>query len=110
MNSDTHQRIVIKGELSIYTAVKWKRRLDDLLSQGSNIELDLSAVQELDTAGLQLLIMTKKEATALNQQLLLSNHSQTVLEVFELCGVAAFFGDPILPLEPLMEGSAHELG
>jgi len=94
-----NQRLAIEGELSIYTAGEWKKRLDDLIGQGGSLELDLGAVQELDTAGLQLLIMAKKEAAARSQQLLLSNHSQAVLEVFELCGVAAFFGDPIL-LQP----------
>lgn len=94
-----NQRLAIEGELSIYTAGQWKKRLHDLIDQGGSLELDLGAVQELDTAGLQLLIMAKKEATARSQQLLLSNHSQAVLEVFELCGVAAFFGDPIL-LQP----------
>lgn len=93
------QRLAIDGELSIYSASEWKKRLDALIAQGGSLELDLGAVQELDTAGLQLLIMAKKEATARSQQLLLSNHSQAVLEVFELCGVAAFFGDPIL-LQP----------
>ncbi len=104
MNSSTQspnsqQRIAIEGELNIYTASEWKKRLDDLIGQDGNLELDLGAVQELDTAGLQLLIMAKREATARNRQLSLSNHSQAVLEVFELCGVAAFFGDPIL-LQP----------
>jgi len=94
-----NQRLAIEGELSIYTAGEWKKRLDGLIDQGGSLELDLGAVQELDTAGLQLLIMAKKEAAARSQQLLLSNHSQAVLEVFELCGVAAFFGDPIL-LQP----------
>ncbi len=93
------QRVAIEGELNIYTAAEWKKRLSELIDQGVNLDLDLSAVQELDTAGLQLLIMAKKGACARNQQLSLSNHSQTVLEVFELCGVAAFFGDPIL-LQP----------
>lgn len=94
-----NQRLAIEGELSIYTAAEWKKRLHVLIDQGGSLELDLGAVQELDTAGLQLLIMAKKEATARSQQLLLSHHSQAVLEVFELCGVAAFFGDPIL-LQP----------
>lgn len=94
-----NQRLTIEGELNIYTAAEWKKRLQDLVEQGGNLELDLGSVQELDTAGLQLLIMAKKEASGRSQQLLLSNHSQAVLEVFELCGVAAFFGDPIL-LQP----------
>ena len=96
---NSQQRVAIEGELNIYTAAEWKKRLDDLIGQDSSLELDLGAVQELDTAGLQLLIMAKREANARSQQLLLSNHSQAVLEVFELCGVAAFFGDPIL-LQP----------
>ncbi|WP_447791650.1 MULTISPECIES: STAS domain-containing protein [Pseudomonas] len=100
MTTDAHQRFAIEGELSIYTAAEWKRRLDDLIGQGGNLELDLGAVQELDTAGLQLLIMAKKEATARSQHLRLSNHSPAVLEVFKLCGMAAFFGEPIL-LQPM---------
>lgn len=92
-------RIAVEGELTIYTAADWKGRLYDPIARGDDLELDLSAVQELDTAGLQLLIMAKKEAAARSQQLLLSNHSRAVQEIFELCGVAAFFGDPIL-LQP----------
>ncbi|WP_260954607.1 STAS domain-containing protein [Pseudomonas citri] len=97
MNTAVHQRIAIEGELSIYTAVQWKKRLDELISEGASLELDLSAVQELDTAGLQLLIMAKKTVAARSGQLRLSNHSHAVLEVFELCGMAAFFGDAIAP-------------
>nr|WP_298108193.1 STAS domain-containing protein [uncultured Pseudomonas sp.] len=97
--STANRRLAIEGELNIYTASEWKKRLHDLIEEGGDLELDLSTVQELDTAGLQLLIMAKKEASARSQRLLLSNHSQSVLEVFELCGVATFFGDPIL-LQP----------
>lgn len=98
MNIESHQRIAIDGELSIYTAAQWKLHLDDALGKGGNLELDLGAVQELDTAGLQLLIMIKKEMIARGLQLRLSNHSQAVLGVFELCDMAGFFGDSI-PLQ-----------
>jgi anti-sigma B factor antagonist len=97
MNNAVHQRIAIEGELSIYTAAEWKKRLDDLIGEGGDLDLDLGAVQELDTAGLQLLIMAKKAVSARSGQLRLSNHSHAVREVFELCGMAAFFGDAILP-------------
>lgn len=97
MSTDVHQRIAIEGELSIYTAAEWKKRLGDLIGEGDDLDLDLGAVQELDTAGLQLLIMTKKAVSARNGQLRLSNHSRAVLDVFELCGMAAFFGDAIAP-------------
>lgn len=92
-------RIAVEGELTIYTAADWRERLLAPLAQGDNLELDLSAVEELDTAGLQVLIMAKKEACAREQTLHLYNHSRVVQEVFELCDVTAFFGDPTL-LQP----------
>lgn len=92
-------RIAIDGELTIYNAAEWKERLYEPIARGDSLELELSAVQELDTAGLQLLIMAKKEALARGQALHLCNHSRAVVEAFELCDLAAFFGDPIL-LQP----------
>ena len=92
-------RIAIEGELNIYNAADWKDRLYEPIARGDSLELDLSAVQELDTAGLQVLVMAKKEALARGQTLHLCNHSQAVQDTFELCGLAAFFGDPIL-LQP----------
>lgn len=89
-------RIAIEGELTIYNAADWKGRLYEPIARGDSLELDLSAVQELDTAGLQVLIMAKKEALARGQALHLCNHSQAVQDALELCGLAAFFGDPIL--------------
>ncbi|MGF6400268.1 anti-sigma B factor antagonist [Pseudomonas frederiksbergensis] len=98
MYPNAHQRLFIEGELNIYTAAEWKTRLDDLIAQGEDLELDLGRVQELDTAGLQLLIMAKKEANLRNRQLRLANHSPAVLEVFALCDLAVLFGDPV-PLQ-----------
>lgn len=99
MHPNAHQRLFIEGELNIYTAAEWKKRLDDLIAQGEeDLELDLGGVQELDTAGLQLLIMAKQETSLRNQQLRLANHSPAVLEVFALCGLAVLFGDPV-PLQ-----------
>ncbi|UVL86149.1 STAS domain-containing protein [Pseudomonas sp. B21-028] len=111
MNTDAHQRIAIKGELSIYTAADWKRRLDDLSGQGGDLELDLGAVQALDTAGLQLLMMAKKEMIARGQLLRLTHHSHAVLEVFGLCDIADFFGDPILlHVEPASDYAPAQRG
>ncbi|WP_339491894.1 STAS domain-containing protein [Pseudomonas rhizophila] len=98
MYPNAHQRLFIEGELNIYTAAEWKKRLDDLIAQDEDLELDLGGVQELDTAGLQLLIMAKTETNLRNRQLRLTNHSPAVLEVFALCGLAVLFGDPV-PLQ-----------
>ncbi|PAU66692.1 hypothetical protein BZL41_00280 [Pseudomonas sp. PIC25] len=90
------RQLAVAGELTIYTASEWKPRLLAPLLEDEHLELDLGAVQELDTAGLQLLLLAKKEARARSLTLQFCNHSPAVLEAIELCGLAGFFGDPIL--------------
>ncbi|HLO96096.1 MAG TPA: STAS domain-containing protein [Burkholderiaceae bacterium] len=94
----------LQGELTIFRAAElkgeWLQALED--AQG-RLELDLAGVTELDTAGLQLLMMLKREAAARGGVLRLQGHSPAVLEVFELLNVAAFFGDPLIM--PLQDGA-----
>lgn len=88
--------LVIEGELSIYTAAELKPQLYSIVQQHAELELDLSAVSEIDSAGLQLLIAAKREAADSGRILRLCQHSPAVLEVFDLCNMAAFFGDPLI--------------
>ena len=53
-------------------------------------------MEELDTAGVQLLAWIKQEAKRRGKPLTLSAHSPAVVEVFDLLQVAGLFGDPIL--------------
>jgi anti-anti-sigma regulatory factor len=59
-------------------------------------EVDLSGVSELDTAGVQLLMMAKKAAMAEQREFHLVGHSAAVIEVFDLLNLAAFFGDHLV--------------
>ncbi|WP_372627520.1 lipid asymmetry maintenance protein MlaB [Arsukibacterium sp.] len=88
--------LVIEGELSIYTVAELKPQLCRLIQQHNDITLDLSAVSEIDGAGLQLLIAAKREAADYRHSLHLNNHSPAVLEALDLCNMAAFFGDPLI--------------
>ncbi|MDX1678795.1 STAS domain-containing protein [Arsukibacterium sp.] len=88
--------MIIEGELSIYTAAELKPQLYHLIQQHSDISLDLSEVSEFDGAGLQLLIAAKREAVTRGHALRLNHHSLAVLEVFDLCNMASFFGDPLI--------------
>lgn len=85
-----------EGDMTIYTAGEWRERLEFALASGRDIELDLSGILEIDAAGLQLLIMAKKEAENRGKALRLTNHSPAVLEALDLCGLGSFFGDPLL--------------
>lgn len=90
------QKLCIENEMTIYTAAEMKTRLIGVLGKGAEIEMDLSKVSEMDTAGLQLLILTKRECMARGGDLKLSGHSPAVLDVLDLCGMVQHFGDPVV--------------
>jgi anti-sigma B factor antagonist len=97
MTSDTDPKnaatvLRIEGELTIFRALELKPAL---LGTGLR-EIDLSGVTELDTAGVQLLMLAKKTAQSAGRELRLVAHSPAVIEVFELLNVAAYFDDPLV--------------
>jgi anti-anti-sigma factor len=95
-NPTSQVDLQIAGELSIYRAEELKEALTAPLQNGIRLVVDLSAVTELDTCGLQLLMLAKRTAQAVRAELQLVGHSPAVLEVFELLNLAAFFGDPLV--------------
>jgi anti-sigma B factor antagonist len=89
-------RAFIGGEMTIYTAAELKAQLDDILDDPRELELNLGKVSELDSAGVQLLMLAKKERAAKQLVLSLVEHSNAVLEVFETMGLVPYFGDPVI--------------
>ncbi|VXA77916.1 MULTISPECIES: STAS domain-containing protein [Aeromonas] len=88
--------VKVSGEMTIYTAAELKQALTPLLYRQQALELDLSGVSEMDSAGLQLLLAAKKTMLQGGYPLHLVMHSHAVLDALELCQLAAFFGDPTL--------------
>ena len=86
----------IEGDMSIYRAAELKAALLTSLDQAGELEVDLAAVTEFDTAGVQILMLAKQQAQAMQKTLRLIRHSPAVLEVFELLNLAAYFGDPLV--------------
>lgn len=86
----------IEGEMTIYQAVELKETLLSALKGASTLEIDLHGVTEIDSAGVQLLMMAKREAHARGGKLRLSRHSPAVLDVFQMMDLAAHFGDSLL--------------
>ncbi|MDO8699342.1 MAG: STAS domain-containing protein [Rhodoferax sp.] len=89
-------RIALNGEMTIYAALALKDELLAPLAQCETAELDLSGVSEIDSAGLQLLIMAKAEAKAHGKTLVITGHSTVVLDILDLCDLEGFFGDNVL--------------
>ena len=86
----------VENEMTIYTAVQQRKQLVEFLSSGSELEISLTKVDEIDTAGLQLLILIKHEAAQANKSLRFVMHSAAVLDVLELTNLTSVFGDPLL--------------
>jgi anti-anti-sigma factor len=86
----------IDGELNIYRATELKELLLTPFYQGVSLEVDLSGVSEVDTAGVQLLMLAKRTAKEQGCELRLAAHSPAVVDVFELLDLAGVFGDPLL--------------
>ncbi len=84
------------GGITIYNAGEFKASVLQGLGGTETLELDLSHVDELDTAGLQVLMLAKREAQRQQKQLSIVAHSPEVQEVFDLLGLAGWFGDPML--------------
>lgn len=89
------QTLNIQGEMTIYTAAGQKNELLAFIESGSALEINLSQVSELDTAGTQILILAKQEAARAQKNLRFVMHSDAVLDVLELANLTTAFGDPL---------------
>lgn len=87
-------RFCLIGELCVLYACDIKPQLLALAKGPEACTIDLAQVSEVDTAGVQLLLMAKREATRSGAHLLFINHSEPVLEAVGLLGLAAELDDP----------------
>lgn len=89
---NTMDTIHIEGEMTIYRATELKQTLMAALDANPALEIDLHGVTEMDSAGVQLLMLAKARSHGIR----LVAHSPAVIEVFELLDLAAHFGDPLI--------------
>lgn len=90
------EQLRVEGELAIQFAAELKDTLLRSVQATGEVTLDLSGVSEVDTAGIQLLLLAKRAAAAVGCRLRYINHSPAVVDVVELLNLSATFGDPIL--------------
>ncbi|WP_039441875.1 STAS domain-containing protein [Vibrio navarrensis] len=91
-----HAQVSIQDELTIYSAAEMKQALFEALCQFNSLDVDLEAIQEIDMAGVQLLLMLRNESVRLEKKVQLTKHSPAVIDVLETLNLVATLGDPIL--------------
>jgi anti-anti-sigma regulatory factor len=82
--------------MTIYEAADTKRALLEALGRNAELEIDLSGVTEMDTAGIQLLLLAKREAARAGKVLRLTAHSAASVDAIDLCNLGGHFGDPVV--------------
>jgi anti-anti-sigma factor len=82
----------VDGELTIYRAAELRDALLAALAglaDGDSLQVDLSAVTEMDCAGVQLLMAARKTARAGGRDVRIVDRSPAVTEVFDILQLAA---------------------
>ena len=88
--------VLADGSMNIYVAAQQKSLLLDALQRHQHIRVDLSKVEEMDTAGLQLLLLLKHTASLTGKDVSLVAHSPASLEVINRYRLAGYFGDSVI--------------
>ena len=94
--NDTTTQVDIVGDLNIFNVAELRQRLLDALAAAGEVEVDLSQVVDIDSAGLQLMLSAKREAKLRYKTLRLVGHSPAVFELIELYDLSTALGDPLL--------------
>ncbi len=77
-------RLKVDGEMTIYHAQELKEQLLAHAEASTSLELDLSQVAEIDSVGIQILLLLKREADKAEKNLLVSACGKAVREVLGL--------------------------
>lgn len=92
--------IRVESEMTIYEAQEMNKTLKKSIDTCKQIELNLEGVSELDTAGVQILLMAKRAAEKCGKPFNITSHSEAVVQTFDLLNIAHEFGDPIVISKP----------
>jgi anti-sigma B factor antagonist len=80
-------RVAVDDELTIVTAAAHRETLLAALRDGSAVRVELSGISDLDTAGLQVLLLLRDEAARLHVPVEFTAPSPAVAEVLALTGL-----------------------
>jgi anti-anti-sigma factor len=79
--------VAVDDELTIVTVAAHRETLLAALRDGSAVRVELSGISDLDTAGLQVLLLLRDEAARLHVPVEFAAPSPAVAEVLALTGL-----------------------
>ncbi|WP_428240287.1 STAS domain-containing protein [Gynuella sp.] len=87
---EDHCQAAISGEMTIYTILELKEKIAAMLADAHNITLDLSAVNEIDSAGIQLLLVLHNNRLKHQYSLTLTHPHDCVTDAFATLGLQSY--------------------
>ena len=85
--------ITVSGEVDLATAADLERAIASALGGSATvIEVDLSGVEFMDSAGLRVLVAARKQADDAGRELRLRSPHERVRRIIEITGLSAVFG------------------
>ena len=88
-------RLAFPNEMTVYAANELHTSLKGFMADYHDFDLDLTAVEEIDTSGVQLLLVLQRHASASQGNLEISAMSDSVGEALALLGLGKTFFAPL---------------
>jgi anti-sigma B factor antagonist len=87
----------INGEFTIFSVADIRTRLQEALTTVDQLSVDLSGVTEIDTAGLQLMLLAKRKP---GKTVGFCKHPDVVLRLIDLANLAQTLDDLLVMQAP----------
>ena len=84
-------KLSITDDFTIYAIKELKNELDKKIELYQSFELDLSAVEEIDSAGVQLLLALRIELLSKSKELKISESNEIVTKLLDSYDLVDFF-------------------
>ncbi|MFT6974919.1 MAG: anti-anti-sigma factor [Bermanella sp.] len=81
----------VSSDMTIYSAVKNLQEINFYYSKYNHFEIDLSAVEEIDSSGIQLLLALNIKSKKDGKNVFLCRMSDSVSEVMNLLNISSHF-------------------
>ncbi|MFT4174538.1 MAG: STAS domain-containing protein [Rhodocyclaceae bacterium] len=90
--------LALQGELGIFHAHEIKTALLSVLDAGDVAMIDLSGISEIDSCGVQLMLLARREARTRGKSLHWRGHSHAVAHALDSLNLGAAFDAPAVLL------------
>lgn len=87
-------QLALSGEMTIFAAAQIKDDWLNRLNANEALSIDLSGVTEIDSSGVQLMLMLQRAAQMQHKPLRWTDHSPSVVRVLDLLKLGSVFDAP----------------